>query len=132
MSLALLRQRRDYTHSAVDDLESVFWVLLWLCTHYQEGGEKVTNERSLEKYKTWQHMDLIAFSDKLDIISNRNAFNLVLEDFDPYYFPLKNVVTELRGLFFPYGSTDTTLRPIEQELYDRVINCLRDASRRLT
>ncbi|KAK9479442.1 hypothetical protein V1514DRAFT_17276 [Lipomyces japonicus] len=125
MSLALLEQFPEYTHSAADDLESVFWVLLWLCTHYQEGGEKVTNERSLEKYRTWQHMNLIAFRDKLGIISKGKAFNSVLEDFDPYYFPLRNVVTELRRLFFPYGSTDTTLRPIEQELYDRVINCLR-------
>ncbi|KAK9478334.1 hypothetical protein V1514DRAFT_331656 [Lipomyces japonicus] len=110
MALALLRQRRNYTHSAADDLESVFW----------EGGEKVTNERSLEKYKTWQHIDLIAFRDKLDIISDKNAFNLVLEDSDLY-----------RTFFFLYGSTDTMLRPLEEKLYDKVINCLRDASLRL-
>ena len=52
MSIGLLRQSDSQRgpHSFMDDLESVFWVLFWICVHYSGPNSKLIRR---SKYEHW-------------------------------------------------------------------------------
>jgi hypothetical protein len=40
-------------HSSMHDLESFFWVLFWICIHYNAPNE----ERVVPRFQKWNYVD---------------------------------------------------------------------------
>ena len=90
----------NFTHNFTHDLESVIYVLVWVCVLYQ-GPNEIRNDRSIEQtcLKQWASAkttnDIQALCDqKLGQLASRS----VLSDFTPYFAPLKPTVTRLYKL----------------------------------
>ncbi|KAL7791912.1 hypothetical protein V8C37DRAFT_381731 [Trichoderma ceciliae] len=88
-------------HTYMHDLESFFWVLFWICVHYEGPGLSV----GPTKYEKWNYMsddDLAIF--KAGFVSDERRF---LEQagttFTTYYRPLIPCVNKLRRAIFPDG-----------------------------
>ncbi|KAI1295952.1 hypothetical protein F5Y03DRAFT_399118 [Xylaria venustula] len=86
-------------HFFMDDLESFFWVLFWLCIHYNSPNER----RSVKRFEKWNTEDAEELARlKLGTISKRRYFtNTVSAHFTPYYRPLIPWVVKLRDVVFP-------------------------------
>ncbi|KAI0865140.1 hypothetical protein F4860DRAFT_510303 [Xylaria cubensis] len=107
-------------HSFMDDLESFFWVLLWICINYQAGGKMV----KFNPLDTWNYMaDLDLIHAKLGVI---NKAAKTEGYFTPYYQPLIRWVNELRKVVFP---DNTTWVEEDQLLYARMIAVLQEAQK---
>ncbi|KAL7931331.1 hypothetical protein V8C35DRAFT_282676 [Trichoderma chlorosporum] len=80
-------------HSFMHDLESFFWVLFWLCIHYD--GQ---NSRVVERFDKWNYMDTDDLADqKLGIVADESNFiSRITNNFTPYYQPLIPWVNRLR------------------------------------
>jgi len=127
MSIGLLRQSDDQSrqpHSFMDDLESMFWVLFWICVHYSDrnGGW------AKSKYEQWNFRspDDLA-GDKTGLVAAEQDFLYRMNvDFTDYYAPLVPWINRLRREVFPNG-----LRWTEQDpsLYDRMRDVLERAMR---
>ncbi|KAI0197040.1 hypothetical protein EV127DRAFT_488422, partial [Xylaria flabelliformis] len=107
-------------HSFMDDLESFFWVLLWICINYQAGGKTV----KFNPLDTWNYMaDLDLIHAKLGVI---NKAAKTEGYFTLYYQPLIRWVNELRKVVFP---NNTTWVEEDQLLYARMIAVLQEAQK---
>ncbi|KAI1955101.1 hypothetical protein LOZ58_006852 [Ophidiomyces ophidiicola] len=86
-------------HSYMHDLESFFWVLFWICIHY-ESPEK---ERVVERFEEWNYMGTEKLADaKKGIVSDESDFlKVVADNFTSYYQPLVPWVNRLRRIVFP-------------------------------
>ncbi|KAG5746976.1 hypothetical protein H9Q70_010347 [Fusarium xylarioides] len=88
-------------HSFMHDLESFFWVLFWICIHF-DGPE---SSRSVPRFDKWNFMDTedLAMS-KTGVFSNEGDFQRIINDnFAPYYQPLIPWINRLRRVVFPNG-----------------------------
>jgi len=116
---ALLGQK----HSFMDDLESFFWVLFWICIHYTGPNEP---SRVVDAYEKWNYMptdDLALIksgiiSDELDFLTRMFA------SVAPYFQPLIPWINELRKIVFP---SDKRWRGEDEGLYERMREVLREA-----
>lgn len=112
-------------HSFIYDIESFFWVLFWLCAHY-DGPEKPA--RVVASFDKWNYSDANELADtKKGIVVQEEEFLTRMErDFTPYYAPLAPWVNRLRRVLFPGG---VALRAGEgnEGIYDQVIQVLTDA-----
>ncbi|KAI6020926.1 hypothetical protein BKA83DRAFT_4126818 [Pisolithus microcarpus] len=99
MAINLLREHtnlsEDFIHMFSHDLESLIYVLIWICILYQAPNE-IHSDRSIEQtcLKQWALAkttnDIQALCDqKIGQLSSRS----VLSDFMPYFEPLKPTVT---------------------------------------
>ncbi|KAH7119563.1 hypothetical protein B0J11DRAFT_534071, partial [Dendryphion nanum] len=70
----------DENHSFMHDMESFFWVLFWICIHYDGPG----------KYRKLAELKKGLISDERDFLDTVNA------KFTPYYMPLGSCVNRLR------------------------------------
>ncbi|PHH71014.1 hypothetical protein CDD82_6782 [Ophiocordyceps australis] len=126
----------DEVHSFMHDLESFFWVLFWICVHYdgQYGG------RVVEYFDHWNYIDTsILIPWKCGIILNeRWFFKAADEYFTEYYRPLIPWVERLRRIVFPGGepwvTPDTGLYSSMRELLrlaceDEQVACEDDTGR---
>ncbi|KKZ65096.1 hypothetical protein EMCG_01336 [[Emmonsia] crescens] len=88
-------------HSYMHDLESFFWVLFWICIHYDGPGKG----RVVERFDKWNYMNTEELGDaKKGVISDEGDFLRITEDnFTPYYQSLITFVNRLRRLVFPDG-----------------------------
>jgi hypothetical protein len=70
------------THSFMHDLESFFWVLFWICIHYNEQNE----ERVVPRFEKWNYMDTEELAGmKLGDIAKEAIFIKTITDyFAPY------------------------------------------------
>ena len=104
MAIDLLKEysspSNDFTHKFSHDLESVIYVLVWICVLYQAPNE-IRSDRKIEQtcLKQWalakSPNDIQGLCDqKLGQLSSRS----VLSDFTPYFEPLKPTVTRLYKL----------------------------------
>jgi hypothetical protein len=110
----------EANHSFMHDLESFFWVLFWICIHY-DGPGKVVGATELEK---WNYVDIQELAElKSGLVSRERHFlNRITKAFTPYYQPLVPCVNRLRRAVFPMD------RPWEKEdktLYSRMKEILR-------
>jgi hypothetical protein len=109
-------------HSFMHDLESFFWVLFWICIHY-DGPNKDVGATEFEKWN-YENMEELAEL-KLGLVSRENHFhNRITKAFTPYYQPLIPCVKGLRRAVFPMD------KPWEHEdktLYSRMKEILRAA-----
>ncbi|OJD16105.1 hypothetical protein AJ78_03685 [Emergomyces pasteurianus Ep9510] len=83
------------------DLESFFWVLFWICVHYEGPGKGIT----VERFEKWNYMSTEELAAaKQGVISEEVDFLRIAEDhFTPYYQSLIPCVNRLRRLVFPDG-----------------------------
>ncbi|KAJ5895509.1 hypothetical protein N7495_007200 [Penicillium taxi] len=88
-------------HSFMHDLESFFWVLFWICIHYNSLGKG----RVYPKFDKWNFTDAeeLAFV-KTGMICNEGDFLRIAEaNFTSYYHPLITCINKLRKAVFPHG-----------------------------
>ncbi|KAK2836883.1 hypothetical protein FQN49_006626 [Arthroderma sp. PD_2] len=115
---------RGDQHSFMDDLESFFWVLYWICVHYEAPGKR----RTVPRYDKWNNMnaDELALV-KQGIISDESDFlRRVGEHFTPYYQPLVYWVNRLRRAVFP---TRIRQRAMNSGLYSDMKSILQEAQK---
>ncbi|UPX14891.1 uncharacterized protein EKO05_0005362 [Ascochyta rabiei] len=90
----------DEQHSFMHDLESFFWVLFWICVHY--NGEQ---ERIVRRFDKWNYLDAeeLAGSKKGVVDDERDFLKIARTNFTPYYQALIPCVNRLRRKVFPNG-----------------------------
>ncbi|RSL43317.1 hypothetical protein CEP51_016378 [Fusarium floridanum] len=109
-------------HSFMHDLESFFWVLFWICVHY-DGPSK---GRVVPNYDRWNYVDTdeLAKLKKGEVSDEGDFIKTAEEYFTSYYQPFVPWVNRLRKVVFPNG------RRWEKEdpgLYPRMQEILREA-----
>ena len=108
-------------HSFMHDLESFFWVLFWICIHY-DGPHLSRNVPRFERWNYVEDSEELAGM-KLGVVAKEAIFmKTVTDNFTPYYKPLIPLLNKLRKLVFPKD------KPWEQEdkkLYSRMRETLR-------
>ncbi|EKG12740.1 hypothetical protein MPH_10153 [Macrophomina phaseolina MS6] len=109
-------------HSFMHDLESFFWVLFWICIHYEGPGRG----RVVERFDKWNYMNTEELAGiKLGVVANKGIFlRTVTDNFTEYYQSLIPWVDELRKEIFPNGGIWEREEP---ELYSRMMDILREA-----
>lgn len=108
-------------HSFMDDLESFFWVLFWLCIHYYRPNMSKKMVKKFERWNVEDPEDLAQL--KLGTVSDRSHFkNIVSKYFTPYYRPLVPWVIKLRDVVFPNNGK---WKQEDDTLYSRIRQILR-------
>ncbi|KAG6131202.1 hypothetical protein E4U12_003843 [Claviceps purpurea] len=121
MAIGLLRAGK---HSFAHDLESFFWVLFWICIHY-DGPNKATTPSRFENWNYIPNHSLV--ESKLGLICTEGHFLKVAEQqFTKYYQPLIPHVNALRKEVFPGGQSQDEGSP---QLYSKMLRVLREAQR---
>jgi serine/threonine protein kinase len=125
MSIGLLLQKDDQCrpHSFMDDFESMFWLLFWICVHY--SGPDGTRVKSTP-YEAWDFLSPTELGFlKTGTISNELDFlNIVRENFSDFYQPLVPWVNRVRTEVFPGGKR---WKHEDRNLYERMKDVLRAA-----
>lgn len=111
-------------HSFMHDLESFFWVLLWICIHC-DGPRK---HRVVPRYEEWNYVDTerLARLKKGEISDEADFIRGAKEHFTPYYQPLIRCVNNLRKEVFPDGRRWSTPNTA---LYSRMKGVLLEAAK---
>lgn len=114
----------DDEHSFMHDLESFFWVLFWICIHYDSRHEG----RRVPRFEKWNFVDTeeLASSKKGVIDDEEDFLKIAEENFTPYYRPLITWVNRLRRKVFPNG--ERWKKP-EPRLYSSMKDVLREAQK---
>ncbi|KAI1461839.1 hypothetical protein F4805DRAFT_475192 [Annulohypoxylon moriforme] len=109
-------------HSFVHDLESFFWVLFWICIHYNGPGKN----KVVPKFDKWNYMDMDELATlKVGTVSKEEFFIKILTQyFTPYYAPLIPWVNKLRKVIFGNNGPGADLA-----LYSRILEVLRKAQK---
>ena len=91
----------DELHSFMHDLESFFWVLFWICIHYDGPSQ----QSIVPRFDKWNYLDAeeLAASKKGVVDDERDFLKTAEENFTPYYQPLIPCVNRLRRKVFPGG-----------------------------
>ncbi|KAG5990186.1 hypothetical protein E4U52_004874 [Claviceps spartinae] len=130
MAIGLLQGEE---HSFLHDLESFFWVLLWICIHHGKSGKSSRRSPRFAKWNYFNDLDLLV--DKQSVIFSHSDFTeFAKREFMPYYKPLIPYVIELRGMLAYIAElpgkvfkTSTPLKKTGPELYSQMVNVLRKA-----
>ncbi|GAO20124.1 hypothetical protein UVI_02051860 [Ustilaginoidea virens] len=111
-------------HSFMHDLESFFWVIFWICIHYEGHGKSV----GTVKYDHWNYDSLELLADiKAGTIANEATFLSRSETyFTPHYKPLIPWVNELRKRIFPNNQAWKRENP---RLYSSVLDVIQQAQK---
>ncbi|KAG5914295.1 hypothetical protein E4U61_005902 [Claviceps capensis] len=120
-------------HSFLHDLESFFWVFLWICIHYGKSGE---GSRVVTRYDRWHDLDdeRLSFAKRAAVRLHSDFAATAERDFMPYYKPLIPYVNQLRELL-PFNAelpgqifaTSEVPNKTGFELYSQMIGVLRKA-----
>ncbi|KAE9568915.1 hypothetical protein CGCF415_v014078 [Colletotrichum fructicola] len=111
-------------HSFMHDLESFFWVLFWICIHYDADGKDV----GPTEFDSWNYEsdNKLVRLKKGEIIDEEDFLRNAGENFTSYYQPLIPWVNRLRKGVFPRGERWKTPEP---ELYSSMKKVLHDAQK---
>ncbi|KAI4124476.1 MAG: hypothetical protein LQ347_005719, partial [Umbilicaria vellea] len=97
-----IRGLQGEQHSFMHDLESFFWVLFWICIHYNGPHQS----RAVLRFERWSYVESseeLAWI-KLSVVVEEAFFIKTVEGhFTPYYKPLVPLMNQLRKLIFPKG-----------------------------
>ncbi|KAF6824979.1 serine threonine-protein kinase sgk2 [Colletotrichum musicola] len=109
-------------HSFMHDLESFFWVLFWICIHYNANGKDVGST----EFDSWNYEgDNKLILSKVGTIGDESLFlKIAVENFTPYHQPLVTWVNRLHKEVFPSGER---WKQPEPELYSSMKKILHDA-----
>ncbi|KAJ8131534.1 hypothetical protein O1611_g2086 [Lasiodiplodia mahajangana] len=107
-------------HSFMDDLESFFWVLFWICIHYNRYGQaQVVPE--FNKWNTAGTVKLVR--QKKGVIDEEADFlDIAKRNFTSYYQALIPCINKLRRVVFPDGRR---WKQVDDTLYLRMRDILR-------
>jgi hypothetical protein len=109
-------------HSFMHDLESFFWVIFWICIHYN-GPDQSRVVQEFDKWNTVKMKELAKL--KLGTVAKEAIFmETITDNFTAYYAPMVPLLSKLRKTVFPRG------QPWEQEderLYSQFREILRSA-----
>ncbi|WVN86082.1 uncharacterized protein L203_101240 [Cryptococcus depauperatus CBS 7841] len=101
-------------HSFMHDLESFFWVLFWICIHYDGPGKHISSEYDEWNYK--EDSELAGL--KIVTIDSESLFlNTTRAHFTPFYKPLIPLMNKIRKKIFP---NDKRWREEDRELYSLI------------
>ncbi|KAI0516702.1 serine/threonine-protein kinase Sgk2 [Xylaria bambusicola] len=91
----------EQQHSFMHDLESFFWVLFWICIHYNGPGKDI----GPTEFESWNYEsdNKLVRSTKGVIDDEEDFLNISDENFTPYYQSLIPWVNRLRKKVFPNG-----------------------------
>jgi hypothetical protein len=109
-------------HSFMHDLESFFWVLFWICIHYDAQG-KAIGPTDFDDWN-YENDDKLVAAKKGEIADEEDFLKKAHKNFTPHYRPLITWVNRLRREVFPNGVR--WKRP-ESQLYLSMTKVLRDA-----
>ena len=114
-------------HSFMHDLESFFWVLFWICIHWNGTGQ----ERSKTEYESWNFKDMKELAEiKKGKVDEEDKFDKEVNDnCTAYCRSLIPCIQELRKVVFPEGKR--WLRE-ERQLYSQMKLVLEKAKNGLT
>jgi len=113
----------DEKRTFMFDLESFFWVLFWICIHYNGPND---SGRVVRKYELWNYMDpqALAESKAGTIVNERHFLTIARQFFTPYHQPLIECINQLRKVVFPNGHR---WEREDEQLYDQMRRVLRKA-----
>lgn len=116
----------DEKHSFMHDLESFFWVLFWICIHYDGPNEA----RVVPRFEKWNYADTeeLAKLKKGEVNDERDFFKTVEVNFTTYYQPFIPCINRLRKVVFPDGRR---WKKPDPGLYFEMKQILRAAQREL-
>ncbi|KJK78325.1 hypothetical protein H634G_06498 [Metarhizium anisopliae BRIP 53293] len=111
-------------HSFMHDLESFFWVLFWICIHYNGPGEDI----GTTEFEKWNYVDMreLAKLKKGEVSDERDFLNTAEENFTSHYRCLIPWINSLRKVVFPNGRR---WEREDSQLYSSMQNILREAQR---
>ncbi|KAL7895267.1 hypothetical protein HDV64DRAFT_257549, partial [Trichoderma sp. TUCIM 5745] len=110
-------------HSFMDDIESFFWVLFWICIHCL-SPTMFTVVPQFEKWNYISNSQELAII-KLGTVASATLFDRTLADHvTDYYKPLIPCLSKLREMVFPNG---TNWEKENKGLYDSFQKVLREA-----
>lgn len=120
---------RGEPHSFMHDLESFFWVLFWICIHYDGLNEKGKVKcRIVPDYEKWNYASTKELAKtKLSEVSGE-FFDTVGDYFTDHCKPLLPCLKELRKVVFPSGGRWITEH---RELYSDMERILGKARNKL-
>jgi serine/threonine protein kinase len=115
---ALLGEQHSFRH----DLESFFWVLFWICIHYNGPNE----ERVVPRFEKWNYVDTeeLAKLKKGEVAHEGDFIKTAEENFTSYYQPLIPWLNRLRRAVFPNGGR---WEREDEGLYTRMREILQEA-----
>jgi hypothetical protein len=134
-------------HSFMHDLESFFWVLFWICIHYDGPNANHSRSRSKDlaadshenpvssqlsrvvpEFDQWNYisMELLAKEKKGQVSHEGDFIRSAQENFTPYYQSLIPWVNRLRKVVFPSGGR---WEREDAGLYDRMKEILGEAQK---
>ena len=108
-------------HSPMHDLESFFWVKLWICIHWNGPGQERRRVKEFEDWNTKPIKELAKL--KMGLVSKR-IFDTVEDSFTPYCKRLFPCLRELHEVIFPGG---TPWSKEDRPLYSRIVAVLEKA-----
>ncbi|KAL7794328.1 serine/threonine-protein kinase Sgk2 [Trichoderma ceciliae] len=90
-------------HSFMHDLESFFWVLFWICIHYDGPGRDVGST----EFDSWNYeKDSRLVQLKVGTIGDESIFLKIMgNSFTAFYKPLIPLMNRVRKRIFPNGET---------------------------
>ena len=87
-------------HNFMHDLESFFWVLLWMCVHWN-GPDKEDTKSTLENWNFMNSTELIR--NKTSIVEEE-CFLQILTEFTSHCTEMEKCVKKIHGIVFPNHS----------------------------
>ncbi|KAK7732535.1 hypothetical protein SLS53_008421 [Cytospora paraplurivora] len=113
-------------HSFMHDLESFFWVLFWICIHYDGPGKG----RVVDDFEQWNYikMDTLALLKGGTVADKPTITRAMTDNFTPYFESLIPWVTRLWEVTFPNGKRHYQ---DDEKLYSRMRDVLQRASKDL-
>ncbi|KAH6977655.1 serine/threonine-protein kinase Sgk2 [Ilyonectria destructans] len=114
----------DEEHSFMHDLESFFWVLFWICIHYNGPDDG----KPVPRFEKWNYVDTdeLAELKKGQVSHERDFIKTTREYFTSHYQPLIPWVNRLRKVVFPNGRR---WEKEDDQLYLRMNGILREAQK---
>ena len=114
-------------HNTMHDLESFFWVLFWICIHWNGPSQE---RRKVKEFKDWNTKPIRELAKlKMGLVSEEDGFAKEMsENFSERCKPLISCIQELREVVFPGGKRRLSE---DRELYSRMTDIIRKARKDL-
>jgi hypothetical protein len=89
-------------HTFMDDQESIFWALFWICIHWNGPGKKARKS----EFEEWNYLSTTRLArDKAGLVSTERDFDSTVErSFSDCCQIMIPCMRELRRVVFPGGS----------------------------
>ncbi|MCJ1387127.1 hypothetical protein MMC17_010256 [Xylographa soralifera] len=131
MEFMAIQVLRKVDHTYRHDLESFFYVLLWICARrawereFQCKWADRPKESMLRKWYTGSYKEI---AQSKEYAMGVNGFEELLEEFPLILECIMPLCREIRGILFPYQNGMFTGTPLDpKELYDPIIKAFDDA-----